>query len=967
MALAPSDVRAWSALFDVASAAGQAVPTPPAEVSSDRDYRVMVAETAMRHGDWDRALELTSELLHENDRSPENLLVRAMALADRPLGPSDNEPWHDVDRLTTEAIDHVDEDDPLRVQALTLRSAVRLRMGRTGEANADIDDARRIAHDNPEVLRHSVEARLAAGDQDGALQILLSSVADDQPLLLALRGGLRVEMGDATDGIRDLKAAAVLIPNASEPDSIRLMVADAATSAGDYELASRALESLTDDGKKSWRGPFFSGRLAFARGDIDEGVRVFRQAVDGAGKIAPSLLVELAERLFRAGRAEEAVRVFDEVGRSNLSPQGRVIFVAALMDVGDYVRSQDIVDEVAAQGPMPQWALAVAADIAFRREEPEAAIRSLTELIERGPTSVRVKVALTKALLDLDRLAEASAYLDGLVQNQDLSAIEQMQIAELLRAVGRPAEAVGVAFRSFRAASTDPDIQRAFASVLFMGGATIPPAKEVGPDTYVRLRRADGTTREYVVYSSGPIDPNRNEVSVEEAQSVGLMGLHDKDEFALQPGARNPERWTVESILPAAVHAAQDIVMHFGERFLLQPFFVEPIPVGENVDNPIGLAKLIELLGEQNQFQQSIVDLYREQTLPLGMVCERLGCMIVELMAAASNEPDKSGPLLVEWADAAGQQASLAAAVSVSRTVMTRSALETAHGLNLLDVISSSMSVVVPRSLLDEMRAELKEDQKRAREGYSKMGAGGAVGISITDIPAGHEGLTRRIDGVTEQLQWAQRQQVEPRPLDQMRPIGSPEEEVRGHLGRSSYDALILADRLGGALYADDLGLRKVSLAGATRASFSSVSLLLGMAERGLISGAERDDKMLGLVMGHYSFVTPYPELLDLAVRREPVSGRPALATTFALLGGPSITANEAARVAVSVIRLAALRPVKTVSLETLTEMALRAMAVKWQMPLCLRLLSEEAGQQLRLMPQYEQVVRQTCAKFRSH
>jgi tetratricopeptide (TPR) repeat protein len=962
----PSEIRAWIAAAEVSAASGDPAPVAPEQVATDRQYRVMLAETAVRHGDWDRALELTGELLHENDRSPEVLELRAIALADNPVGPSDAQPWHEVDRLTTEAISAIDETDPLTVQGLVLRSVARLRLGQTNDAQADSERARQLDRDNPEVLRHAAEARIQSGDDAGALQILLSPATDKDPMLLAVRGGLRHTAGEKAGALADLNAAWVLIPNSSDPDPIRTLVAKVALDADDLDLAEQAIESLSSDGKNSWHDPYLRGQLAFARGQMEDGTNLFREASRRATAAKSFVLLNLAERLLRSGDAAASVQAFDEVGRPSIPSELLPVFVQALMKTGDFARSQELVDELAKLGPLPQWAVEVATDIAFRREEPEEAIHGLKELIARGGGSTRISIALAKALIDVDQPSEASACLDDLLQTPDLSPIELMQAAELLRAVGRGREAVDAGFRGFRRESSSPDVQRSFATIVFMSGVGVPPAEEVGLDTYIRLKRSDGTTREYVVYGEPPIDPLRNEIDVEDAAAKGLIGLRQGAEYVANPGTRNQERWIVESILPASVHAAQDIVAHFGDRFERQPFFVEQIPVGENLENLPGVAQLIGALGEQNKFQEAVVNAYREQVLPLGMISQRLGCMIVEFMSGAITEPDKVGPLVVEWANAAGQSRSVQTARTCTTAVLTRSGLETAYSLGLLGQLAASMSIVAPRSLLDELRGELKEDKSRVDSGYSKLGAGGPAGLSMTSLPANDPGLVLRYEVVKEQLAWVELQRIEARPLESIRPVGSAEEEVRGFLGRSSYDAVVLAQRPNAALYADDLGLRRLSLSGGQPESFSTVSLLVGFAERGLITGEDRDRQLLRLVLSHYAFVSPTSELLDLAVRQEPTNGRPALQRAFALLATESITANEAARIAIAVIKAAALRAIKTVSIESLTEMALKAMAARWKMPLCLTLVSYEAGQQLRLMPQHQESVRRVVASLRS-
>lgn len=124
-------------------------------------------------------------------------------------------------------------------------------------------------------------------------------------------------------------------------------------------------------------------------------------------------------------------------------------------------------------------------------------------------------------------------------------------------------------------------------------------------------------------------------------------------------------------------------------------------------------------------------------------------------------------------------------------------------------------------------------------------------GVLLAPERPGHVLGRTPYQSVNEQLAWAETLHVEPR-LDSIKPVGSPEDDIRNHLGRSSFYAAILAEKLGAALYADDLGLRRLALGGAVATSFSTLSLLVGLAERGTITAEQRDENLLRLVLARF-------------------------------------------------------------------------------------------------------------------
>ncbi len=79
-------------------------------------------------------------------------------------------------------------------------------------------------------------------------------------------------------------------------------------------------------------------------------------------------------------------------------------------------------------------------------------------------------------------------------------------------------------------------------------------------------------------------------------------------------------------------------------------------------------------------------------------------------------------------------------------------------------------------------------------------------------------------------------------------------------------------------------------------------------------------------------------------------------------LGGPLVNALEAASLGAQAIRLAALAPIRTTSVDVVTEAVVRAMSQRWPLAVAARLVREQAERSLLLLqPGYIEALARTC------
>ncbi len=669
--------------------------------------------------------------------------------------------------------------------------------------------------------------------------------------------------------------------------------------------------------------------------------------------------MQLGIELLQANRASDCMSVFGEVPFDELPLEALHPYAIAAFRAGQLAEADRAIDRLALAGVLPSWALAVSADIALIRADPEQAALRLSELERRGEATPRARLALARCLVELGREAEALEQVETAVLGSP-SPLERAQAAAYLHELGRTREAITQCYLAFRSDRGNPKIQRVLATLVFTAGIELPKPDAVDVGTWVRLRKEDGAVREHSIFAEPPIDAYSGDMSAEDAAQE-ILGKHVGETVERAAGHWSGQRWTVEEILPVEVAAARKIIQTFADNFPGESFFVVPVSItgGEGM---VDWAQLIAALGEQQRDAKQTLAMYHEKVLPLEFVTSFLPTSLPEVMRAAEFD-QVVAPLLVEWSDGPSQEASRAAAAKAGTLIFTRSALVTAQRLGLLDVIGDRYLVVVPTSLIWQLRTEVAEARDVAAKGKPTLTLA-AYGPHIEEVKPGDPLLTDALGRAEAALAWVETNaKREPRPYASIGETGSDREGYRTSLGPPSFDAVSLAEEGIGVLYADDLGLRRVSITRPGRPdSVSTITLLDALVARGVLGDQEAAGHLGDLVLAGYAFVLPTDGLLQEGLKRMPALGRDGLAKLFGPLGGPLVSAPEAAALAARAIRAAAVAPISTVGVGVVAEAAVRAMARRWNVVAAARLVQQHAERELVLLhPQYVQAVTEAC------
>lgn len=958
----PNDPQTWGATAALAAARGAPLPAPPSGVADSEHYLLVLAEIAFYNSDWNGVLAVTRTLLGRFERRPQLLLMHANALlSSRPGGASVTEA-EDAQRAISEAIDGLDDDaHPLTATALVLRSQARRVIGNTTAADDDLRLACDLEADNPDALKHLAQTKIEAGELAAAANLLEHPIVSRYVTLLALRAQARANIG-AIDGARaDLASALAALSRDSGPHQ-RIACAEAAIELREYDTADRLLTPPPETNQIAVAHLGLRARLAGLRGNLDLAERLYREAAEKYPSSRSDFLSELALQHAHANQHAKAVNVFEEVGIAHIPAVALKRYATSILAAEQYLSGKRLLETISKHGTLPDWALSLAANIALRQEDWTAALKHLQELVSTGRALPRAHIILCRILLENERRTEAEKQAATLLATPVLSPVDRVDAAHVALLLGRKNEALRMAVRAYREAPDDPLVNRAFVTLNLLANVDEPPPTEVAAECHVRLEGPDGRHLNRTIFHDPPFDLRHGELSVKQAKDFGLLGKRVGDTITIGTGWVAKE-YKVTELIPARVQLARDALHHYEERFNQSDgFFVSGFSVGD-LNSVRDLAPFIASTHERETRAKMAFEAYGAHVFPLGFVGTLLGKSLSDVIDALNTEAASDQVVFVEWADATGQDDSLRAAVDAEEIILARSALHTTFKLGIEDNLLK-FRILVPTSLVRELRIESEEARKNEEEGLSLIAAG-AVGLQMQDLPPQHPVLTNRRTLLERQLRWVtEHASVVPRPLETIEPLESQREHLREIIGASSADSVALARHAGLGIYADDLGLRRILDTAPKARSFSTPALLAALAERGHIAPDYRDRALLKLLKSGYAIIAPTPSLLHLALRESSDHGYATTRRAFALLAAARLTPRDAANIAAILFRMIATSVVRTADIEFAAQLVLDAMVLKFPFGVCAQAVHDASRVTLRLLPNDLQDVQKVIARF---
>lgn len=571
IAVFPDEPIAWVMRVRVAAADEPAVTVPP-HVAATAAYRKGLIQIQLFRNEYAAAARVAADLIGEGDAGPEVRLYRVDALLsdiDTVEGHVRVERAAEIERRCDEILAAPGVPEKMSHKALLARSAARRVLGKTTEAEEDVERVRAAQPDDAQAILVAAQAKIRAGKNREALELVEASAARE-PMIRALRARMLSGSGDQAGARRDLDVVLQAIPQSAQPDILRSAAAEVALALDDVPLARRLLDEQSSSFHNSPHRLLLEARLKVVEGDLDGAESTYRRLTTVEPGLRDEWLSEAGSERLRAGDAKGAVRLFAEAAKR--APRAERAYVRALIQTNDLVGAQGVLRGIADRGQTDDWAIAAAAEIAERRDDPVAVAALLEDLLTRGPATASVRLKLIQTWVDLEQPEQAKPHLVGL-QDSELTARERMNLAQLLLLLGESERAVAVAFRAYRQGPHDPDINRAFVAVVLRSKTAPAQPDVVDGDVHVRVAGANRPgrpeeTREFLVLAEVAEHRLPNEISIAEAAKVGLKGLRSGDAFVQDQGTWSQTEWRVVEIQSAERFVFNDVLSNFGTRFL---------------------------------------------------------------------------------------------------------------------------------------------------------------------------------------------------------------------------------------------------------------------------------------------------------------------------------------------------------------------------------------------------------------
>jgi tetratricopeptide (TPR) repeat protein len=223
--LHPQSPSAWVMRFQLSLETGQTPIDVPPDIASSTEFRTGLVQVHLFHGEVGRARDVSASLIRDGDRSPAALLLRVEALfAEIDTAGSEDRRTsaQEVERLCNEVLDSEASLSMVRTQrALVSRSLARRILGNVAGSQEDSERAHSIRPDDARALNEAAQARIQAGDETGALEILVGPTVEGNPLLRAMRASLLAGDRQTEKARSDLDAVLQAIPTFHQPDVLR--------------------------------------------------------------------------------------------------------------------------------------------------------------------------------------------------------------------------------------------------------------------------------------------------------------------------------------------------------------------------------------------------------------------------------------------------------------------------------------------------------------------------------------------------------------------------------------------------------------------------------------------------------------------------------------------------------------------------------------------------------------------------
>ncbi len=593
--------------------------------------------------------------------------------------------------------------------------------------------------------------------------------------------------------------------------------------------------------------------------------------------------------------SEYAVKIqseLEELSKGIISTRERIHAADALYRAGQYDQCATLLDGLHGSDVDSHilYRHLSALHRADRRMDARALFESLSSELKLSPRYIRLGISIyensgllvpaieliTASLAQKDNLRDRLVWMQLLLRQGDnsfvdgwlrkvSSAIEGdphdlIVLAQFIdQFIGSDRRSLEIGHRALRKGYSDPQIHLAYSIGLFLMGRstglalTHPTTIEVGVGAVLR-DAANNETMFRVVVDAKEVFPERDEISVADAQKLELLGKKVGETISVPRIGAEPLVYRIEELSDQFLFAHFGVLRKFTSLFPGHPAFGQV-----DIDDSKGddrFEPIFALARDRADFADEIAKVYRSGVAPVAIISKLAGSSVFDLFDGLRSGPDG------QWRVAIGAKAEFDKATADAGNGLWLVDPLTIYGWQrsgLLEVVGKIQNrLAIVQSSLDSLHEQLHERTQAKGKHLGSLGWNGEnyVMTNLTDAD-----VDRLIDQMGQVLDFAKKLTLVASEAPE-----HPDAQIAELLEESHpafYDTLLAAKQSGRAVLTDDFGYRSLIAATGIPTIWTQIALAAGLNDRS-ISQTEYRHAITALVENRYYFTMfGHTELAD--------------------------------------------------------------------------------------------------------
>ena len=645
------------------------------------------------------------------------------------------------DRSLSKATD--DRSDYETIETLLSRCQTRLLLNKKAEAGEDIEEARRLAPDNPRVIETHAELLTLEGHADDAIDCMCrlshDELSDHGRLIL---GALLLDRGRPRDHLNASRLLSEEATTAAKlPEGFREHVLDLALDAfagqSRFGAGRKLLKQVPSGAISDVAFKTLTARLHLLEDKKEE---AFLCADEALAMITDATTVSdirrIARLLWVLGRLNDTLPLLQRIYIPGvLSDDTRL-----LLQISSHLKRDEIMlnifSDLRRSGATDRSLLRSEVSL-LKLYDTDAAIRILEQEISCDPsdTHLRLERSLIGMALDRDDLVDTDP--SRVPRSDEVTPQTAVEVVKFLRQLWRERHAIQYAYDVIRHNFKSPDAHRVFIQALmpFPKDPKVERIESVKAGAAVRYVEQDGgSDARWIIVEEVPDATSQfpeMELSPDNEICKSMMGKKKGDTFVLAKGIRN-RIGKITAVQNKYVYRFQDCLGQWQVRFPDKPQLqmvniAQRTSVSGETEWDTGVIQ--ESVDVLHEHVTKLHQIYKTQPLTLHVFGQRFGVNTFDSLQSLATTP--SVHVKCSIGSSEEREGAAKALRSCNTAILDISAISSLFLIERIDILEHAvLDLVVSQATMNEIRQMIvAESWFRSAESGRFVKTEGGIGI----------------------------------------------------------------------------------------------------------------------------------------------------------------------------------------------------------------------------------------------